>query len=167
MSERCDRYHRTIEGLSVTRPEWLGNARYYRRCAQVAESQWAFRELCPVPQGYVSFRLTAALTAASGLRKRRSVGLRRQSLGSLIRTPTTTMGLEKQKAPLNTGASRSCGKRRPFPAIFRQDHGRLVGGAGRRSAGRAPRMAGMPRTRAVGGAGYERAFLPCGGTDIY
>jgi hypothetical protein len=23
-------------------------------------------------------------------------------------------------------------------------------------------MAGMPRTRAVGGAGYERAFLPCG-----
>ena len=167
MNERCDGYHRTDWDLSVARPEWLGNARHYRRCAQVAESQWAFRELYLLPLGCVSFKLTAAPAATSGLRKRRSVGLRRQSLGSLIRTPTTTMGLEKQKAPLNTGASRSCGKSRPFPAIFRQDHGRLVGGPGRRSAGRAPRMAGMPRTRAVGGAGYERAFLPCGGTDIY
>jgi hypothetical protein len=134
MNERCDGYHRTDWDLSVARPEWLGNARHYRRCAQVAESQWAFRELYLLPLGCVSFKLTAAPTATSGLRRRRSVGLRRQSLGSLIRTPTT-MGLEKQKAPLNTGASRSRGKRRPFPAIFRQDHGSPGRGTGTAECG--------------------------------
>jgi hypothetical protein len=76
MNERCDGYHRTDWDLSVARPEWLGNARHYRRCAQVAESQWAFRELYLPAPGFVSFKLTAATIAAFGLPRRRSVGSR-------------------------------------------------------------------------------------------
>src|ERR1700728_2615823 len=52
-----------------------------RRCARVAGSRWAFRELYSPAPGFVSFTLTAARLAGSGLPRRRSVGPRPRSLG--------------------------------------------------------------------------------------